>query len=197
MSMWKRKFIRPIVYAKHFDKKYGKDKWVAFNPFTLWSDIKEETGEEPADNVKEKINALKVLKSNELYFSDPKLFEKIILAFNDSFIDTNMLQVCSPQELAYGIPIAREVVGKKDWDEKILRYIQGCCEEWGLIVYPPSFTFAQRKFPKDSLMYAIYQDVKKRKYTLKPSEWQRAIIDNINEYVKHRLTKGGHKNVNN
>ena len=183
------KYIQPAVYKKYLDQLYQGEDWVNFSPETIWLDVKDDTTAVPIDEVKNKINALKLVLSGDRYFANPMLFEKCIIAANDKFINWETWQTTSPHELAYGV-LVWKAVNDEGFDEDIYNYVRACCSSWGLIEYPDVLKFAQPKHYKSPVSELIIEDIRTEKPRLKPSLHQRDLLDDIQAYVSDRLKRG-------
>lgn len=197
-SIFTRKSVKPSVYIKYLDNKYGRE-WVNFEPEALWLDLKDEQGIVPTDAVKNKINAIKVCLTTNRFFDDVVGFEKIVIALNDGYVDPSTLQVCSPEEICYAIAMAMDLyddehIVKKFKDTDVKTYIQGACDAIGLVVYPSLIKDLEPK-PINSLVEKIRHDINTfktdtEKYTEKPSNWQNTLLTGIKEYVTKKIKEG-------
>ncbi len=143
-----RKFVPPGVYKKILDGRFGEE-WYEWEPETFLQEIRRVWVVTPKEEIFEKILALQVLVSSTLFWDDPIVFENIVLAFNDRHVDPDLIQACSPEEIAYGVVMANGVRKRIDWDSDVVKYIQACHRRAGQIVYHDSVKFAQPKYEDD------------------------------------------------
>lgn len=199
-NVFQKKFFPPKIYGRILFGKYGR-AWLEWDPQTLWMEIRDDFGAEVSDEVREKINAFRVFLTTRDFWEDYFVFEKIILAFNDRYTDTENIQVCLPEELGYGLTVANSIV-IRSFDREIIAYIQACCRQSGLIVYHRSFAFAQPRY-EDSDLRSLVQEVRKvwdierfTQITIPESQQEDAVmlqvgkLHDIEVYIRERLAKG-------
>lgn len=92
-----------------------------------------ELNELPEETVN-KMGAFKVLFSNDLFWSDWSVFEKICKAFNSGIVLFNSIQIPSPEEITYTIK-AVQVLRRESFDDEVKGYITAACLEHGTL-YP-------------------------------------------------------------
>lgn len=146
--------IPPKVYQEVLTRKFGKD-WLTWLPETLYTEIENEWGLRPSPEVSDKINALKVFLTTDLFYHDAAVFEHIVLAVNDVQPDVEVLNLASPDEVAYTLYVLGPF-DTKMFEREILAYIRACCDSVGLLVYPEAMSWAQPAYG-DQLKYYISQ----------------------------------------
>lgn len=160
-DLFTKRFVSPVVYKDLFDQKFG-EAWREWEPETLLQEIKRVWSVVPADNVLEKIMALQLLLTTNLFWSDYLAFEKVVLAFNDKYVSMGELQACTPEELTYALVIIKKLkLHKMPFGSDIRGYIQACHRDAGQIYYAPSMTFAQPEY-KDTWRRMIVRGVKRK-----------------------------------
>lgn len=198
-NVFRERFIPPDIYRRILFGKYG-DSWLAWDPQTLWMEIEDDFHVQVSDEVRDKINALRVLLTARDFWEDFSVFEKIIIAFNDRYVDTEHIQVCLTEELGYGLTVANAIV-VRPFSQEIKVYIQGCCKETGLLVYHRSFAFAQPPYTGE--LRDLAQEVRKvwdiERFTQitipehqqhDPVMVQVGKLHDIEVYIKERMAKG-------
>jgi len=194
-----RDFIRPKIYLDLLTDEFGSD-WFEWEPETIHHEIMRVFNQRPTESVFEKIMALQTYMTTDLYWDDIMTFEDIILAFGDRYVDPDMLQGCTPEELAYGVAVAEEV-GKEhsgDLVRDIIIYIRGCHQMAGVVVYHPSLKFAQPIYPEPlaSLVTQVEEAVANGITPNDPLDLddafqvQLAKTLDVSVYVDERLIKG-------
>lgn len=199
-NLFTERFVPPKVYVGVLSKMLGGN-WPTWEPETVWADIFDETGVEVSDEVRDKISALRLVLTTDNFWEEFTVFENVILAFNDRYVDPDYLQVCLPQELAYGMTVAGSVK-VKPFDSDITNYIRACCTQDGLMVYPNIFAFAEPRY-ENPVLSELVQNVRKvwdleRFAQLRvpsgeeddPVVVQVAKLHDIAVYTKERLDKG-------
>jgi hypothetical protein len=198
-SVFRERFIPPDVYRRILFGKYGRT-WLGWDPQTLWMEIEEDFHTKVTDEVRDKINALRTLLTTRDFWDDFSVFEKIVIAFNDRYVDTEHIQVCLPEELGYGLTVANSIV-VRPFSNEIKVYIQACCRGSGLLVYHRAFAFAQPPYTGE--LKELAQEIRKvwdiERFTQltipehqqhDPVMAQVGKLHDIEVYVKERLAKG-------
>jgi len=199
-KLFTERFVPPKVYVGVLSKMLG-GLWPTWEPETIWADIRDEAGVDVSDEVRDKINALRLLLTTDNFWEEFTVFENVILAFNDRHVDPSYVQVCLPQELAYGLTVAGSIK-VKPFSSEIINYIRACCTQDGLVVYPNIFSFAQPRF-EDPTLRELVHDTQKvwdaqrfAQLRVPPGEEEDAVVvqvaklHDIDVYVKERLDKG-------
>ena len=120
-----KKYVTPNVYKRTLDSVFGEEwrnKEDAWEPETIRQEIERIWAIEPLDEVFEKIMALQTYLTTDLFWDDLIAFENIVLAFNDRHVDPDMIQSCTPEELAYGVEVASRVRPERNWIIDIIEY---------------------------------------------------------------------------
>jgi hypothetical protein len=199
-NVFLERFIPPRVYGRILSGKYNFSWW-EWDPETLWLAIEDDFGAQVIDEVRDKINALRVINTTRDFWEDFSVFEKIIIAFNDRYVDVEHIQVCLPEELAYGLTVANSIV-MHPFSREIKIYIQACCKQAGLLAYPRSLAFAQPRYEDEGLrdlVQRIRREWDIERFTLltiperlqhDPVMVQVGRLHDIEVYVQERLAKG-------
>jgi len=198
-NVFRERFIPPEIYSRILFGRFG-NAWLNWDPTTLWMEIEDDFGTTVSDEVRDKINALRALLTIRDFWEDYTVFEKVIIAFNDRYVDTEHIQVCLPEELGYGLTVTNAIV-VRPFSREIKAYIQGCCRETGLLVYHRAFAFAQP--PYSGELKELAQEVRKvwdieRFAQLSIPEHQQhdpvmvqvGKLHDIEVYIQERLAKG-------
>lgn len=192
-----RNYVQPKVYKDLLEKTFGVD-WLGWEPETVLQEIYRVFSVNPPSLIRDKIFATQTFLNTDLFWEDVMAFEDIILAFGDRHVDPDLVQVCLPGELAYGVIVAEALKKKKDFVSDITSYVRACHIEAGVLVYHPVLKFAQPKYP-DEFRKGIVAAVEKRIADgaavseidhENPVEVQLAKALDVNEYVQERLARG-------
>lgn len=140
-----RSHVPPKVYRELLDKTFG-GSWLEWEPETILREIRRVFGVAPTSFVQDKIFALQTFLVTDLFWDDVMAFEDMILAFGDRYVDPDLIQVCLPEEIAYGMTVALELGKKKDFVPDIVEYIRACHRDAGVLVYHPILAFAQPEY---------------------------------------------------
>jgi len=148
-ELFRSKHIRPEAYKILLDKEFGAE-WVSWEPETLRSEISRVFGVNVTEEVDNKISALRVLLTTPHFYVDASAFENIVLAMNDLFVDPNILQIASPEEIVYALKIIDPVSPhKQSFGKEIVAYVNVACKQVGLLKYPAELAFAQPAYTGD------------------------------------------------
>lgn len=144
-----------MVYQHILNKEFGTE-WVDWLPETLYQEIDRLWGVVPSEEVSNKLGALKVFLTTDLFYHDASVFEHIVQAINDSPFDPDEMTLSAPDEIEFTLRILGPF-DPKMFEREIVAYIRTCCEASGLLVYPPSMRFAQPEYTKPELKKAVKQ----------------------------------------
>lgn len=145
MKPWEENNISPIIYATILNEAYKKD-WIEWEPETLWQTIKRDFNTGIVGEVIEKIQALKSLFSNNRFFEDPIVFEKIVLGLNEDMVRFDVRQILSPAQIFYALEIVNHLLGEvnpKLFTENVKQYIALQLNYSGLYITLPKYKFLQ------------------------------------------------------
>ena len=137
----------PLELFSAATEEFGKD-WFTWEPETLWSELEEDLVEQS----KNKLQAIQVVLSNNLFWKDWTTFEKICLAFNNGTPRFDAIEDVSPAQMAYAIRIAYELrrhaqlPGKMPvFSEEVLDYIAIRSYLDGIVYLPKPLDVAQAR----------------------------------------------------
>jgi len=143
-----KKNVQPDAYRDLFDRTFGR-QWIEWEPETLRMEIPKTWGVHPIEEVFEKIMALQTFIRTDLFWDDAVAFENIVLAFNDLFVDPDLIQQALPREIAFGIAVAKRLNEKSDFVQDIVEYIRASHREEGILVYHPELKVFQPEYHDD------------------------------------------------
>jgi len=143
-----KKNVRPDAYRDLFDRTFER-QWIEWEPETLRMEIPRTWGVHPIEEVFEKIMALQTFLRTDLFWDDVIAFENIVLAFNDLFVDPDLVQQALPREIAFGVVVANRLNTKSDFVQDIVEYIRASHREEGILVYHPELKMFQPEYSDD------------------------------------------------
>lgn len=135
------------LYNKLNDE-YG-DSWLEFEPETI-------RGIEDVDELKfNAIMALQTIFSNQsddngVYFTDWRIFEKIVLSLTGVVPDFTEIEHVEPHEIHYVCKLLKEMTGDVDFNSEVANYIVASYNTENL-VYCPFYKKVDEKLPEDEL----------------------------------------------
>lgn len=138
------RFAAPTAFRAALAGAYG-DEWLTWAPETLWLHIEEEAGIIPNADACNKVNALRLLLTSNGFWEQFMVFEKTVLAFNGRYVDPEVIQVCLPEEIGYGVACASRMRAKR-FQAEVIQYIRGCFSQVGMLLYPKTLEFAQPQY---------------------------------------------------
>jgi hypothetical protein len=136
---------QPYQYAQVFHKQFGKE-WLDWTPECLYSELKDSFGMRPTPQEWQVIQAVKTHKKTDIFFKDANAFENMVLAVNYADPRPEELQLCTPEELAYGVAALLKTKDKPkdiDWSRDIKGYVSTCCRFDGLLRFPSELAWAE------------------------------------------------------
>lgn len=123
-------------------------KW---DPEVLWISLASD-GIKLSDITKAKINSFLAIDVNPMVIWEINTFQNTVLAANNVYPLTEIVQECTPFELAWGLIeirdylITQEIVGstqKIKWGDDITKYIAACLWNSGWLIAPKPLSMAQ------------------------------------------------------
>lgn len=139
---------RPFEIVSILSKAFGKE-WIAWEPETLWTEIKGDLGITPSDALKNKIQATRTVLVSDLFWKDHLVFEKVIVAFNNHVPLFDQYQHPSVAMLANGVEEAQKI-RDLEFSDDVLRYIAVVAQYDGFIVLPEPLDVAQESLDEIS-----------------------------------------------
>lgn len=144
----------PSWYIQRLVEKYDR-QWFEWEPETLWRTIEEDFQSALSEQVRNKINAAKLIYLTDAFWRDWNVFEKVVQAFSGHIPDFFTIEPPSPGELAWAVSEAGYMRPNIPFEGEVAAYTLGTCQEAGLVLFPEELGFAQPR-PLGSLA----QDVK-------------------------------------
>jgi len=145
--------VPPRVYRDLLTKEFG-DAWLTWLPETLYAEIERVWHVQLSSEVANKINAFRVFLTTDLFYTDAAAFEHIVQSINDVVIDPELLSLSTPSEILYALYMIGPVDVTK-FGREVVTYIRVCCENFGLLKYPPLLKFAQPVYGAAELNEAL------------------------------------------
>lgn len=143
----------PLELLDHMMQHYGKE-WISWEPETLWKELGITPASFESDILRNKLQAMQVILSNDLFWKDWVTFEKICLALNGIPPRFDYIEDVYPSHMAYAIMNAikmRRYPGAntpgKDpvFSDEVLSYIAARSILEGVVFLPGPLSVAQAK----------------------------------------------------
>jgi len=140
--------MKILSVYNELNDEYG-DSWLEFEPETI-------RGIEDVGELK--FNAIMALQTifssqsdgNGIYFTDWRIFEKIVLTFIGVVPDFNEIEHAEPHEIHYVCNLLKRIVGDVDFNSEVSDYVVASYKTEN-IVYCPFYKKVDEKLPEDEL----------------------------------------------
>lgn len=135
----------PIRIKMLLDEAWGDD-WLDWEPETI-AQTAEQDGFSISKISFDKIFSLRLLEKTDLCENDPRVFEKVCVAFASRPVDWGIIQDCSLPEICGAVALIKNYV-KRDvkFSSEVKTYIAGVALFHGYILLPPLVRFADGEF---------------------------------------------------
>jgi len=121
--------------------RYGI-KWIDWEPETIFSSIKEDTGEYAAPVNNNKIMAIKVMMRSDQPWTSWNVFEKVAVAFNNRVPNFGFTEYLSPLEIANAVSLMNDI-REMEWGDEVRVYVAAITRDHGFSYLPEPLNFAQ------------------------------------------------------
>jgi hypothetical protein len=120
--------------------------------------------EEDYDSAINKINAIKTFLLSDSFFVDPNVFEKIVLAINDKYVDPDLDQDVDIADIVFAFRELKSIVDfEAVFSSEVRAETAIAAANDGLVVLPEELSFAQDKLDKiNSRTIKDLQQIKSR-----------------------------------
>lgn len=134
----------PSWYIQRLVEKYDR-QWFEWEPETLWRTIEEDFQSALSEQVRNKINAAKLVYLTDAFWKDWNVFEKVVQAFSDHIPDFFTIEPPSPGEMAWAVGEASYMRPSIAFSEEVAAYTMAACKDAGLVLFPEELRFAQQQ----------------------------------------------------
>jgi len=187
------------IHIKHYlNLLFDDEKWVSFEPETIWYELKPRCDLTP--ELKNKINAIKTVLAGNLPLVNPFIFEKVITSFNNLELEAETWTPCTPFHYGYGVRCIKDLKPDEEYDEDIITYLQGAISFggiWGFLSYPKDLQFArpsEKNFYKKELRDLIKEVNdhvdKKKKATSEIAKFHINLAEEVDQDIQTRYLEG-------
>lgn len=160
----------PVALLHMATNFWGQD-WLDWEPETIIQTA-DMDGIELDAVMLNKLFAIRVVLKTEEFFEDPRVFEKVCIAFSDRIVDWGLLQEPRIPECAATVAIVNGHIKRGKFSERIAAYVAGIAVKDGYLILPPQLQFAEFPFSmqlaetigdeileiQDALMQAIHSE---------------------------------------
>ena len=121
--------------------------YLAWEAETIWAELQRRCGATPSNLNKDKINACRTLHISEQPYEDWNLFEKIIVALNNTPVMFDTMQKPPPAAIAHGVTVI-STLRAQPFSYDVELYITGVLLDAGLVYPPEPLLFVSDKLEK-------------------------------------------------
>lgn len=134
----------PVVIADWLDAFWGDD-WMEWEPETIL-DTAEKDGIQIDSVNLGKMFAIRSIKKTEEFFREPRVFEKVCIAFADRIVDWSVIQTPRVHDMAAAVAIVETFFREGQYSDHVEAYVAAAAIMDGFLLLPPSLTFAGYHF---------------------------------------------------
>lgn len=150
LSLLEEADANPVKIMLVLDQKWGTE-WKGWEPETITQMIKDEGVEVSKVNL-DKIMAIKVLVNTGEFWSNPRTFEKVCLAFSSRMVDWGVVQEPRVHEIAACVALIERYIAEDTFSDTVAAYVAGAAVRDGYVLLPPSLSFAEFPFYSELAM---------------------------------------------
>jgi hypothetical protein len=140
-QFWTDPDTDPLAIDLTLVGNFGKD-WIDWEPETLWEMIGRIGGQNLAQEVKDKVQALKTMHAGDYFWEDEGLFEKVCLALNGIQPNFEERQNLNIPQIAKAISVSSRIKTTPFSDE-VAAHIAAKAHQEGFLILPTMLAFAQ------------------------------------------------------
>lgn len=180
--------VNPITLMLHLDEMWSEEEeeedWRQWEPETIIETAKAEGFDISRANM-DKIMALKVLSKNDEFFEDPRVFEKVCMAFSGRIVDWGNIQHPRVHEICGCIALVERYIKERQYSDDVAAYVAATAVRDGFIMLPPILNFASYPFLQELVINMGDAALEKQEKLRLALEEQDASILNSEEAVQY------------
>lgn len=140
-TFWTDPDTDPLAIDLTLVGNFGKD-WIGWEPETLWEMIGRIGGQNLAQEVKDKVQALKTLHAGDYFWEDEGVFEKVAIALNGIQPNFEERQNLNIPQIAKAVNISARIK-TTPFSEEIAAHVAAKAHQEGFLILPTMLAFAQ------------------------------------------------------
>lgn len=142
--------INPIRLMLILDTQWGPE-WKEWEPETIIQTARQDGTDIERINL-DKIMAIKVLVNTDDFWEDPRVFEKVCLAFSGRMVDWGQIQEPRIHEIASTVALVERYIKELAFTDDVATYVAAAAVRDGFILLPPVLSFASGEFSLELAM---------------------------------------------
>lgn len=144
-AFFEDKDANPIVIFDRLNQMWGEGEWLDWEPETILETANQEGFKIAPENM-DKIFAVRAVLKTDEFHSNPRIFEKVCLAFNGRVVDWGMVQRPRIHEMAMTVALVSKYLRDEMFAPEIEMFIAGTALEDGFVLLPAVLGFAESAF---------------------------------------------------
>ena len=143
-SVFENDDLNPLVMYHMLNNMWGEE-WLEWEPETIIQTAEMDGFKISSINLG-KIFALRVVIKTDRFFTEPRIFEKVVRSFSNKVVDWGTVQRNRVHEIAAAIALIDRYVRDGSFSDDIAAYVAACALSDGYVLLPPQLSFAEFPF---------------------------------------------------
>lgn len=136
--------LNPIVLMDWCNAHWGEE-WMEWEPETILEMADREGISIDQVNLG-KMFAIRATVKTEEFFREPRIFEKVCIAFSDRIVDFGVIQTPRVHDMAAAVALVEKFIRTGSYSDHVAAYVAGSAILDGFLLLPPSLQFAGFQF---------------------------------------------------
>ena len=136
--------LNPIVLMDWCNGHWGEE-WMEWEPETILEMADREGISIDQVNLG-KMFAIRATMKTEEFFREPRIFEKVCIAFSDRIVDFGVIQTPRVHDMAAAVALVEKYIRTGSYSDHVCAYVAGSAILDGFLLLPPSLQFAGFQF---------------------------------------------------
>jgi hypothetical protein len=131
----------PVAIHKLLDKRFGFE-WIAWDPDALWQELRGEFGFTVSELSRSKIQSLRSLHANEMFWTNWEVFSPVVQALNNRIPNFWLMQKPSISQMYAGVDMVSDI-RDHPYNPEISKFMAAAFMDDGVRYAPPPLDFIQ------------------------------------------------------
>jgi hypothetical protein len=136
--------LNPIVLIEWCNAHWGEE-WMEWEPETILEMADREDISIDQVNLGKMFAARAVVKTEE-FFREPRVFEKVCIAFSDRIVDFGVIQIPRVHDMAAAVALVEGFIREGSYSDHVAAYVAAAAITDGFLLLPPNLQFAGYHF---------------------------------------------------
>lgn len=136
--------LNPIVLLEWSNAHWGEE-WMEWEPETILEMADREGIQIDQVNLG-KMFAVRAVVKTEEFFREPRVFEKVCIAFSDRLVDFGVIQIPRVHDMAAAVALVEGFVREGSYSDHVASYVAAAAIMDGFLLLPPNLQFAGFQF---------------------------------------------------